>query len=79
MAEIDLRCFDEQDDDERKISNDHWVPCRICEEMFLRVRLTMRYCNICKRGFCEGEHGFAGRGPAVCVQCHRPDQLAQSA
>jgi hypothetical protein len=72
-APINLGGFDKEHDDARKIGDGLWVPCRICEEVFLRVRLTARYCNTCKRGFCEGEHGnFAGRGVAVCVQCHRP-------
>jgi hypothetical protein len=74
MSEIDFRSFDALDDDEQKICNDRWVPCRICQEAFFRLRLTMRYCNTCKRAFCEGEHGFAGRGPAVCIQCHRPTE-----
>ncbi len=71
---IDTDTFDCNRDDQKRILDDGaWVPCRICEEIFLRVRLTRRYCNTCKRAFCEGEHGsFAGRGPAVCVQCHRP-------
>jgi len=71
---VDLGPFDPNNTDRDKImSAGAWVPCRICEEVFLRVRLTARYCNTCSRAFCEGEHGsFAGRGPAVCVQCHRP-------
>ena len=49
------------------------MPCRICQEVFLRIRLTARYCNTCERAFCEGEHdNFVGRGPAVCVRCFRP-------
>ena len=66
--------FDLGYDDQKKIMDDGvWVPCRICEEIFLRLRLTKRYCNTCKRAFCEGEHGnFAGRGPAACIQYHRP-------
>jgi hypothetical protein len=39
---------------ENKIADDRWVP-RIWEDLFFRVRLTMRYCEICKRAFCEGE------------------------
>jgi hypothetical protein len=47
-----------------------WVPCRICWDIFMRLRLTARYCNTCKRGFCEGEHGnFTGGGGGVCVRC----------
>jgi len=68
MAEINLSSFDWERNDEEKIAQDQWVPCRICEETFLRVRHTMRYCNMCKRAFCEGEHGkFTGHGPPVCV------------
>jgi len=70
---VDLSAFDPERDDQVKIGAGYWVPCRICEEIFLRVRLTARYCNTCKRAFCEGEHGsFAGRGPGVCVQDYRP-------
>jgi len=62
--------FDSDYDDKDKISDGLWVPCRICEQIFMRVRLTARYCNTCGRAFCEGERGsFTGRGPAVCVQC----------
>jgi hypothetical protein len=69
----DLDEFDPSRDDKSKITAGIWVPCRICQEVFLRIRLTARFCNTCSRAFCEGEHGnFAGRGPAVCVQCHRP-------
>ena len=46
--------FDRQHNDENKIADDRWVPC-IWEDLFFRVRLTMRYCEICKRAFCEGE------------------------
>jgi hypothetical protein len=49
MAEVDLRSFDREHNDENKIADDCWVPCRICEGLFFRVRLTMRYCEICKR------------------------------
>ena len=47
--------------DENKIADDRWVPC-IWEDLFFRVRLTMRYCEICKRAFCEGDqaHGPIG-------------------
>ncbi len=69
---IDTDDFNKECDDKEKVA-DFWVPCRICQEVFLRIRLTKRYCATCKRAFCEGEHGnFAGRGVAVCVQCHRP-------
>lgn len=66
--------LDRDHDDQKKISDDGaWSPCRICEEIFLRVRFSRRYCNTCKRAFCESKHGsFAGRGSALCVQRHRP-------
>ncbi len=72
MAELDLRSFDREHNDEKKIADDRWVPCRICEDFFFRVRLTMRYCEICKRAFCEGEHGSVTGHTTICVQCHRP-------
>ena len=66
----DISSFDPDDTDEAKISRQLWVPCRLCRQMFLRIRLTGRYCGTCKRGFCEGEHGsFVGRGIGVCVRC----------
>lgn len=67
----DLSDYDEEHNDQTKIiDDDAWVPCRICKEIFLRVRLTARYCNSCKRAFCEGEHGnFAGAKGGVCVRC----------
>ena len=69
----DVSDFDPDRTDKSKILDDKvWVPCRICRQMFLRIRLTARYCNTCGRGFCEGEHGsFPGRGPAVCVRCYK--------
>ena len=72
--------FDAAHDDQKKIMDDGvWVPCRICEEIFLRIRLTRRYCNTCKRAFCEGEHGgFSGRGPAVCVQVPPPRKAVRA-
>lgn len=72
----DLGDYDPQNTDEDKILKAQtWVPCRICKEIYLRVRLTARYCNDCKRGFCESEHGsFIGRGGGVCVRCYRKAQ-----
>jgi hypothetical protein len=71
----DIGDFDLADTDEAKIGREVWVPCRLCRQIFLRLRLTARYCGTCKRGFCEGEHGsFTGRGPAVCVRCYRREQ-----
>ena len=68
---VDLGDYDSKSTDKAKIQKKGvWVPCRICRQVFKRIRLTARYCESCKRGFCEGEHGsFAGGGPAVCVRC----------
>lgn len=57
-------------DKERILDDEEWVNCYICEQIYLRKRETLRYCNTCERGFCEGEHGtFSGRGPAHCIVC----------
>ncbi len=62
--------FDPNDTDKTKIGNGIWVPCRICRDIFARIRLTVRYCATCERAFCEGEHGsFVGGGVGVCVRC----------
>jgi hypothetical protein len=65
------------DDDKAKImEHGRAVPCRVCETIFGRLRLTVRYCNMCHRGFCEGEHGaFVLRGGAVCVRCYSSSSL----
>ncbi len=67
----DFGRYDPDRTDEHKILTDKaLVPCRMCWDIFARVRLTLRFCGSCKRAFCEGEHGnFTGRGPAVCVRC----------
>jgi hypothetical protein len=49
-----------------------WVNCWICEEVFRRKRETARYCHVCDRGFCEGEHGNFSRGVGMCVICGAP-------
>ena len=71
FTKADYGRFDLNKTDEDKILNKKvLVPCRICWDIFARVRLTLRFCGSCKRAFCEGEHGnFTGRGPAVCVRC----------
>lgn len=46
-----------------------WVPCRICEAAFRRLRQTARYCASCENGFCEGEHGNFAYGHGKCVVC----------
>lgn len=59
----------ETTDDKAIIDGGGPVPCRICEEVFGRMRLTWRYCAVCHEGFCEGEHGtFAHKGPAFCLK-----------
>jgi hypothetical protein len=69
-ANSETIAYDESHTDEAKIKQGIWIPCRICYQIFNRIRLTARYCGTCSRGFCEGEHGsFAGRGPGVCVRC----------
>lgn len=66
----DLGPFDANHTDTEKILSGIAVPCRICENVFRRLRLTLRNCALCDKGFCEGEHGtFATRGRATCVQC----------
>jgi len=57
--------------DKEKIERGKFVNCYICENMFLRIRQTKRYCNKCENGFCEGEHGsFTGGNIGVCVCCN---------
>jgi hypothetical protein len=74
--EADYGSFDETHNDKEKIKSGSAVPCRICELAFKRLRLTLRYCWDCERGFCEGEHGNftkknGEKGPqrARCVRC----------
>lgn len=73
--ETDVGDFEPERSDQAKILQDRiWVPCRICRQIFNRIRLTARYCSTCGRGFCEGEHGnFAGGRTATCVRCYRGD------
>ena len=61
--------FDKANDDRTKISAGVAVPCRLCENAFRRLRLTMRYCNDCQHGFCDGEHGNLVFNRGRCVQC----------
>jgi hypothetical protein len=67
----DLRGFKDEDNDEARIGQGVPVPvpCRICQSMFGRLRLTVRYCRWCKRAFCEGEHGTFSKAGAYCVRC----------
>ncbi len=67
---VDLSAYDSKHNDRQKIEEGSAVPCRICENVFRRIRLTWRYCADCNQGFCEGEHGtFARGGRGSCVQC----------
>ena len=69
-ANADYGPYDETNTDRMKIENHTPVPCRLCENAFRRLTLTMRYCSECNRGFCEGEHGnFSAGGRGRCVQC----------
>ena len=66
----DVRPFDPTDPDRVKIERGMAVPCRMCERLFHRVRLSRRYCACCDRAFCEEEHGgtaLGGRGS--CIEC----------
>jgi hypothetical protein len=77
FVDADFGDFDDARPDKDRILKDEvWVPCRICREIFLRIRLTARYCNTCGHAFCDGEHGsFAGRGPAMCVRCYNRGKM----
>jgi hypothetical protein len=68
---MDIGFFDKNDNDQANIDRGIWVPCRICQNAFRRLRMTARYCDTCKRGFCEGEHGnFAAKsGKGRCTSC----------
>lgn len=53
------------------ITTKDWVDCYICASFFGRRRETLRYCDNCSNGFCEGEHG---RWPSInnkglCIIC----------
>jgi hypothetical protein len=73
--DADTGPYDEDRTDKDKIEDEIAVPCRLCENAFRRLRLTLRYCMQCQRGFCDGEHGnflITGRPPKAigrCVQC----------
>lgn len=59
--------FDENEPDSKKKVS--WVPCRICREIFNRIRLTELYCKDCERCFCS-EHGTFKSGHGKCVRCY---------
>lgn len=51
------------------ISRGEWVDCWLCRDVFRRQRPSLRYCSMCDRAFCEGEHGNFARGHGRCVIC----------
>ena len=67
--------YEDNNTDEARILEGVAVPCRICEAAFRRLRLTLRYCATCHKGFCDGEHGnfTGGTGAGIqrgrCIQC----------
>jgi hypothetical protein len=72
FSTADFGAADNTTNDEHKIQKlKQWVPCRICEGAFGRLRLTRRYCDTCKRGACEGEHlNFAAKNrKGRCTSC----------
>ena len=65
----DLTGWNAEKDDKKKIADGRlFVPCRICEAVLQRIRLTRIYCQHCKMAFCTGEHGL-WRDVFVCVIC----------
>ena len=77
----DVGPFDPERTDKAKILEDKiWVPCRICRDMFAKIRLTVRFCSSCERAFCEGEHGsFTGRNIGICVRCYNKTTMEMRA
>ncbi len=65
----DLSGWSKENSDQEKIKGRAFVPCRICEAVFQRIRLTRMYCDECKMAFCQGEHGTHWRKRFVCVAC----------
>ena len=55
--------------DKAMILAGEWVPCRICEAAFGRLRQTARYCFTCENAYCEGEHGNFAYTQGRCVVC----------
>jgi hypothetical protein len=53
--------------DKDRIEKGKWVNCWICETVFRRKRETKRYCSVCERGFCEGEHGSFAFHKGTCI------------
>jgi hypothetical protein len=70
VTAVDLSDFDAGERDDVKIGRGVYVPCRICQEMFSRIRLTQMYCDTCKMGVCSGEHGqwTDGGKHVLCVR-----------
>ena len=76
----DITSFDTKRTDKAMILDKIWVPCRICRDMFARIRLTERFCASCERAFCEGEHGsFTGRNIGICVRCYNKTTMEMRA
>jgi hypothetical protein len=69
---VDFSEFNPAITDAHKIKELHTgVPCRICFQVFARVRITWRYCAKCEEAFCEGEHGnWPNRNTAFCLRCN---------
>ena len=72
MANVDFGWLDQDKNDREKIEQGIWVPCRLCQEAFRRIRLTLRYCAGCGQAFCEGEHGNFAQQRGMCVRCGGP-------
>lgn len=53
--------------DKERIAKGQWANCWICEKVFQRKRETRRYCSVCERGFCEGEHGSFAFSKGTCI------------
>jgi hypothetical protein len=70
-SNADFSPFSDKRNDRDKIEENVWVPCRLCERAFGRLRLTRRYCSTCNEGFCEGEHGnfAASNHKGRCTSC----------
>ena len=60
---------EKKETDKDKIDNGEWADCWVCRDIFARRRQTMRYCEHCKRAFCEGEHGNFSHRVGSCIVC----------
>ena len=57
------------------IDQGEWADCWICEDVFRRRTQTKRYCDTCRRAFCEGWHGSLARGYGTCIVCWEKTEL----